>query len=248
MLLALALQLAPPAFQKFDRLQASCVIKTEIKASNGRDSSYTLTLELAAEAESAASFDCGVSKLRVEGTLDGRRVDCEWSKGGGWRGEGKVPNVDRALEKGWKMSLTPGKGVSIGDGYLLLGDALPVFNPGVLLGYPVPPPAAPVAAGKTWEVKGQSFDFAGGFGVNARASFDFAEGDEAKVSARLAFARAESEVPIDGASNVKGDGYASLTYDLKKGRPLKGASSAKLILSQGGLKKEVSQVVEFEMR
>src|SRR5687768_12057699 len=107
MLLALALQLAPPTFQKFDRLQASCVIKTEVKSSNGKDSSYTLTLDVVAETEKSedgtATFDCGVSRLRVQGTLDGRRVDSEWIKGGGWRGEGKVAGVDRPLEKGWKM-------------------------------------------------------------------------------------------------------------------------------------------------
>jgi len=50
MLLALVLaQVAPPTFQKFDRLQAACVIKTEVKSSNGRDSSYTLTLDVVAE-------------------------------------------------------------------------------------------------------------------------------------------------------------------------------------------------------
>lgn len=246
MLLALLLQLTPPTFQKFDRLQASCVVKTEIKSSNGRDSNYTLTLEISAEAENATTFDCGVTRLRVEGTLDGRKVDVDWAKG--WKGEGKLASLDRVLEKGWKMTLAPGKGTSIGDGYLELGDLLPIFNPGALLGYSVPPPALPVAAGKTWEVKGQAFPHAGGFSIRAAATFDYAEGDDTRLSARLSFARAETEIPIEGASNVKGDGYASLSYDAKKGRPRKGASSAKLVLSQGGLKKEVSQVIEFEMR
>jgi hypothetical protein len=253
MLLALILaQVGPPSFQKFDRLQAACVIKTEVKASNGKDSSYTLTLEVVAETEKSdagsTSFDCGVSALRIEGTLDGRKVDAAWSKGGGWKGDGKIAGVDRPLEKGWKMTLAAGKGTSIGDGYLELGDLLPVFNPGALLGYSVPPPAAPVASGKTWDVKGQTFPHAGGFGLRAAAAFDFAEGDAARLSARLTFGKADTEIPIEGAANVKGDGYASLTYDVKKGRPVKGASSAKLVLSQGGLKKEITQVVEFEMR
>jgi hypothetical protein len=245
-------QIAPPAFQKFDRLQTACVIKTEIKSSNGKDSAYTLHLELAAETEKsengATVFDCGVSKLRIEGTLDGRRIDAEWSKGGGWRGDGKVPGVDRPLEKGWKMTLTPGKGVVVGDGYLELGDVLPIFNPGTLLGYSVPPPSTPVASGKNWELKGQTYAHAGGFSLQALAAFDFEEAGAAKLSARLKFGRMEADVPIEGASNVKGDGFASLTYDAKKGRPVKGASSAKLQLSQGGLKRDVSQVVEFEAR
>lgn len=252
MLLALLLQVAPPAFQKFDRLQTACVVKTEIKASNGKDSAYTLHLELSAEAEKSENgvsvFDCGVSKLRIEGTLDGRRIDAEWSKGGGWKGDGKVPGVDRALEKGWKMTLAPGKGVALGDGYLELGDVLPIFNPGALLGYSVPPPSGAVASGKNWELKAQTYAHAGGFSLRADAAFDFEEAGAAKLSARLKFGRVESEVPIDGAPNVKGDGFASLTYDAKKGRPVKGASSAKLQLSQGGLKKEISQVVEFEAR
>lgn len=252
MLLALLLQVAPPTFQKFDRLQTACVVKTEIKASNGKDSAYTLHLELAAETEKSENgvtvFDCGVSKLRIEGTLDGRRIDAEWSKGGGWKGDGKIAGVDRPLEKGWKMTLTPGKGVVVGDGYLELGDVLPIFNPAALLGYSVPPPATAVASGKSWDLKGQAFAHAGGFSVQAAAAFDFEEAGAAKLSARLKYARMEAEVPIEGQANVKGEGFASLTYDVKKGRPLKGASSAKLQLSQGGLRREISQVVEFEAR
>lgn len=252
MLLVLLAQLAPPSFQKFDRLQSSCTIKTEIKASNGKESSWTLALELTAETEKseggATTFDCGVSRLRIEGTLEGRRVDAEWSKGSGWKGDAKLAGLDRALEKGWKMTLAAGKGTSTGDGFLDLADVLPVFNPGALLGYPVPPPAGTVAAGKGWEVKGQVFPHAGGFGIKAAALFDYAEGDAAKLSARLSFGRAETEIPIEGASNVKGDGYASMEIDTKRGRPKKGASSAKLAIAQGGLRKEITQVVEFEMK
>lgn len=255
LLLALLAQAAVelrPTFQKFDRLSSSCTIRTEIKSSNGRDSTYVLSLEFAAEVEKSeggsATFDCGLSRLRIEGTLDGRKVDVEWAKSGGWKGDGKLAGIDRALEKGWKMTLEAGKGTSIGDGYLELGDLLPLLNPGVLLGFPVPPPAAAVAPGKGWEVKGQTYPHAGGFGVGAAALLDVLEGDTARLSARLRVGKAEVEVPIEGAMNVKGDGFASMTYDVKKGRPLKGATSVKVAVGQGGLKKEISQVVEFEMR
>ena len=250
-LLALA-QLAPPAFQKFDRLQSSCTIKTEIKASNGKDSAWTLSLDLTAEAEksegAATTFDCGLSRLRVEGTLDGRRVDADWSKGSGWKGDAKVAGIEKALDKGWKMTLEPGKGTSVGDGFLDLADVLPVFNPGALLGYPVPPPPGPVAVEKGWPGKSQSFPHAGGYAIRATGFYDFSDGALAKVSGVLVFGKADTEIPIEGAVNVKGNGIASMELDVKTGRPRKGASSAKISITQGGLKKEVSQIVEFEMK
>jgi hypothetical protein len=173
MLIALLLAQAAvdlkPSFQKFDRLQSACTIKTKVTSSNGRDSDYTVTLELVAEAETSdaagTTFDCGVSKLRIEGTLDGRKVSLDWIKGSGWKGEGKVAGVDRSLEKGWKMTLAPGKGTSVGDAYLELGDLLPVLNPGALLGYPVPPPAEPVAVEKGWPGKPVTYGHAEGGGL-----------------------------------------------------------------------------------
>ena len=40
-----------PRFQKFDRLEVSCTVKTEIKASNGRDSKLEVELLVVSEAE-----------------------------------------------------------------------------------------------------------------------------------------------------------------------------------------------------
>ena len=241
-----------PTFQKFDRLTSACTIRTEVKASNGKDSTYTLTLELTAEAETSdaagTTFDCGVSKLRIEGTLDGRKVNADWIKGSGWKGEGKVAGIDRPLEKGWKMTLAAGKGTSVGDAYLELGDLLPVLNPGALLGYPVPPPAEPVPVEKGWPAKGLTYAHAGGYTLKITGFLDYADDAVGKLSGVLAFGRAETEVPVDGAANVKGGGLASVELDRKTKRPRKGASSARLSMSQGGLKKDISQVVEFEMK
>ena len=183
----------------------------------------------------------------MTGTHEGRKVDADWSKSGGAKGE--LPRgLAKALEKGWKMSLAGKEGVRIGEGHLEIGDALPVFNPGVLLGLPVPLPFAPVAPGKSWESKIASYPHFGTFGLKATGSFDLVEGDSARLSARLAFTNAASDAPDDFAASVKGDGFASMEYDVKRGRPVKGATSAKLIATQGGLKREVSQVVEFEVR
>jgi hypothetical protein len=241
-----------PAFQKFDRLQSTCTIRTEVKASNGRESAYTLTLELAAETEKseggATTFDCGVSRLRIEGTLDGRKLDADWSKGSGWRGDAKVAGIERPLEKGWKMTLAAGKGTSTGDAFLEFGDLLPVLNPGALLGYPVPPPAEPVAVEKGWPAKPVVHAHMGGYSLKVAGFFDYSDGAAGKLSGVLSFGRAETEVPVDGAANVKGSGLASMEIDMKTKRPKKGASSAKLVVTQGGLKRELSQVIEFEMR
>jgi hypothetical protein len=240
-----------PRFQKFDRLEVACTVKTEIKASNGRDTKLEAELVVVSEAEKGegdtATFDVGVSRLRLSGTHEGRKVDAEWSKSGASRGE--LPRgLAKALEKGWKMTLAGKDGIRIGEGHLEIGDALPVFNPGVLLGLPVPPPFAAVAPGKSWESKTASFPHFGTFGLRATGTFDLLEGDSARLSARLAFMNAASDAPDDFAASVKGDGFASLEYDVKKGRPVKGATAVKLVASQGGLKREVSQVVEFEVR
>ena len=254
LLLALALTLQgkaelKPKFQKFDRIGVGCTVTTEIKSSNGRDSKYTLDLELTAEAEKAEGetvvFDCGVTSLKISGTLDGKTVDGIWRKGSS--PDRKIPGVERAIEKGWKTTLSK-KGVSVGDAMVEFGDALPIFNPGVFLGLSVPLPFDAVAEGKGWEVKDQAYSYFGGFGIKSAASLNVLEKDTAKLSARLVFSRAETEVPVDGVVNVKGDGYASLEYDLKSGRPVKGATSAKISMTQGGLKREVTQVIEFEVR
>jgi hypothetical protein len=240
-----------PKFQKFDRLEVSCKIRTEIKASNGRDTQLEVEMVVVSEAEQgegdAATFDVGISRLRLSGTHEGRKVDADWSKGGASRGE--LPRgLAKALEKGWKMTLAGKQGPRIGEGHLEIGDALPVFNPGVLLGFPVPPAFAPVAMGKSWEVKGMSFPHFGTFGLRATGTLDLVEGDSARLSAKLVYGNAATDAPDDFAASVKGDGFASMEYDVKRGRPVKGATSAKLTATQGGLKREVSQVVEFEVR
>ncbi len=238
-----------PKFQRFDRIGVGCTITTEIKSSNGRDSKHTMELELTAEVEKAegetAVFDCGVTSLKISGTLDGKPVDGIWRKGSS--PDRKIPGVERAIDKGWKTTLSK-KGVSLGDAMVEFGDALPIFNPGVFLGLSVPLPFDAVAEGKGWEVKDQAFPFFGGFGIKAVASLNVVEKETAKISARLVFSKADTEVPVDGVVNVKGDGYASLEYDLKSGRPVKGASSARLTSAQGGLRREVNQVIEFEVR
>jgi hypothetical protein len=238
-----------PKFQKFDRIGVGCTVKTEIQSSNGRDSKHTMELELTAEVEKAeggtAVFDCGITSLKISGTLDGRPVEGIWRKGSS--PDRKIPGVERAIEKGWKLTLSK-KGLAVDDAMIEFGDALPIFNPGVLLGLSVPLPFDSVAEGKGWELKNQTYGYFGGFGFKAAASLNVLEKDAARISAKLTYSRPETEIPIEGGANVKGDGYASLEYDVKSGRPVKGASSVKLSLGQGGLKREVSQLIEFEVR
>lgn len=251
-LVALSLQAKAdlaPRFQKFDRIGVGCTITTEIKTSNNRDSKHKMELELTAEVEKsegdATVFDCGVTSLKLSGTLDGRPVDGIWRKGSS--PDRKIPGVEKAIDKGWKVTLSK-KGVSLGDTMVEFGDSLPIFNPGVLLGLSVPLPFDPVAEGKGWEVKDQVFTYFGGFGLKAAASLNVLEKDTAKISGKLTFSRGENEIPVDGVVNVKGDGYASLEYDLKAGRPMKGATSIRLTSLQGGLKRDVTQLIEFEVR
>jgi hypothetical protein len=240
-----------PKFQKFDRVAVSCTVQTEVKSSNGRDSKYSLELALTAEAEKvdgeAVVFDCGVSSLKIAGRLDGRTVNFEWSKAGTERGE-RIASIQKALEKGWKFVLAGKKGFSVTDTASELGDTLPLFNPGVFLGLSAPLPDGPVEVGKGWEVKDLGFPYFGGFTVRYAASLDLVKGDTAKISSRLFFNRPESEVPVEGVVNVKGDGDASLEYDLRSGRPNRGATALKLTSQMGGLKRDVSQVIEFEVR
>jgi hypothetical protein len=240
-----------PKFDKFDKIALSCTVQTEVKASNGRDSKYKLEMDLNAEVEKAEGetvvFDCGASRLKLSGTLEGKTVIYEWKKGAGGNGD-KVGSVERALEKGWKATLSGKKGLQVDDAASDLGDTLPVLNPGVFVGLSVLLPFDAVAAGKGWTVKDLAFPYYNGFGLRYAGSLNAVDGNTAKISAKLSFTKPENEIPIDGVVNVKGEGDASLDYDLKSGRPLRGATSVKVSFGQGGLKKEVTQVVEFEVR
>lgn len=239
-----------PKFQKFDKVSVGCKVQTEIKSSNGRDSKYSLELELSAEVEKVegetAEFDCGVTLLRIHGTLDGKAVDYEWRKGGTEKGA-KIAAIQKGLEKGWKVTLGK-QGIAVNDQANELCDAVPLFNPGVFLGLSTPLPFDAVAVGKGWEVKDQAYPFFNGFTLRYSAALNHVASDTAKISAHLVYSKAESEVPIEGVVNVKGEGDASLEYDVKAGRPVKGATSLKLSATMGGLKREVTQVIEFEAR
>lgn len=239
-----------PKFDKFDRVAVGCTVQTEIKSSNGRDSKYKVELELNAEVEKAeggaATFDCGVSSVRVTGTLDGKPVSYQWSKGGAERGD-KIAAIRKGLEKGWKVTLAK-KGFSVGPESGEFADTLPLFNPGVFLGFAVPPSYAPVTVGKGWTVKDNVAPYFNGFTPKYAATLNFVDKDVAKVSAHLTFTKPESEVPIDMGPNVKGDGTAAMDYDLKSGRPLRGATSVRISFGMGGLKREVTQVIEYEVR
>lgn len=240
-----------PAFRKFERLQLGCTLTTEVKSSNGRDSKLTARLELSAEVESSEGrttvFDCGLASMVLEGTLDGKKVDVEWRKGGTPRGEPPAA-LARALEKGWKMTLAGGDGIREGEGFRELGDVLTVLNPAALLGFPVPPSFSTLKLGKGWEVKPVDFRHLGGYSLHYAAGLDFVEGDVARLSAKLVFAPAQGEAELEGASTVKGEGFASMEYDVKKGRPIRGASSGKVLAVQGGFRREIEQVLEFQLR
>lgn len=240
-----------PAFKKFERIQLGCTLTTEVKSSNGRDSKVTARLEVAAEVEASEGrttvLDCGLTSLVMEGTLDGRKIDVEWRKGGTVRGEPPAA-LARALEKGWKMTLDGGQGIRAGEGFREVGDVLTVLNPAALIGFAVPPSYATLKLGKGWEVKPPDFQHLGGYAVRYAASLDFVEGDVARLSAKLVFSPPKAEAELEGASSVKGEGFASMEYDVKKGRPVRGATSAKVLAVQGGFKREIEQVLEFQVR
>jgi hypothetical protein len=240
-----------PKFQKFDRVALTAKIQTEVKSSNGRDSKYVLEIDLNAEVEKAegdlAVFDCGVAALSIKGTLDGKPVAYDWKKGGADRGD-KVPAIQKGLEKGWKLTLDGRKGPAVADTAGELCDTIPIFNPALFLGLSVPLPYDAVAQGRGWELKGVSVPYYGGFSVRYLATLDLVQGDTAKISSRLLFGKAETEIPIEGVVNVKGDGDASLEVDLRTGRPVRGATALRFSSAMGGLKREATQVIEFEVR
>jgi hypothetical protein len=237
-----------PIFKKFDRVVVACTVQTEIKSSDGRDSKYKLELEVEAEVEKGegdrAVFHCEVASAKLSGRVNGKAADGDWKKGG----EAKLGGFEKALGKGWKLTLDGKKGFSMGDDAVELGDALPLFNPGVFAGFSVPLPYGPAAAGEKWEVKDQTFPHFYGFTVKFAAQLNQVKDGTARISASLAYAKPQTEVPIEGAVNVKGEGDASLDYDVKSGRPLRGATSLRLTSAQGGLRREVSQVIEFEVK
>ena len=240
-----------PAFRKFDRLGISCTVKTEITSSTGRNSNYELELDLSSEVDEGkgdtAVFSCVVNGVRLKGTVDGREVDYDWSKRGGGRGTGPR-GLEKALKQGWKLTLSGAKGFSVDDSVLMFGDALPIYNPGIFIGFAVPLPFGPVAEEGTWEVEGLRFPYSAGFGLNVTGTLELVKKDLALISGKLKFTKPRTEVPIEGIVNVRGEGVASMEYDFKAGRPKKGATSLKVYVAQGGLKRHVKQVIKYEVR
>lgn len=239
-----------PVYQKFDQVVVRCTVRTEVTSSNGRHSKYVMEAEFSSEVDrvedGAAVFGSGVRHVKVTGTVDGREIEYEWRKGAAERGTAPG-DFKQAFDKGWSVTLTDG-GVAMSDAALALHDALPVFNPGVLLGLAVPPPAGKVKEGGRWEVPARRYPFFSGFSLGYAASLDLVNDGVATVSAQLAYARSKDEVPIAGGVNVRGKGFASMEYDLKAGRPKSGASSLTVHFGQGGLKRDVKQVIEYEVR
>ena len=240
-----------PSFRKFDRVGITCTVKTEITSSTGQHSKYTLELDVTSEANEGtgdtAVFACVVNGVKLTGTVDGRPVDYEWSRRGGGRGSGP-PGLEKALEKGWKLTLSGAKGFSVDDAVLAFGDALPIFNPGIFIGFAVPLPYGPVAEEGTWKVKGLKFPYFSGFGLEASGTLDLVRKDVALISGKLKFTRPDTAVPVVGAVNVRGEGDASMEYDVKTGRPMKGATALRLHVAQGGLKRDVKQIIQYEVR
>jgi len=146
-----------PKFEKVDTIVVSMKAQTEIKSSTGKDSKYELEMELSSEVEKVvagmAHFTCSVTRLKVIGTLDGRPVEWEWSKGVSQKGA-KIESVLKTIEKGWKATIGR-KGVGLNDAAGGLFDTLPLFNPPVVLGFSVPLPFETIGMGKGWEVKDQ---------------------------------------------------------------------------------------------
>jgi hypothetical protein len=239
-----------PKFQKVDTIIVACKAQTEVKSSTGKDSKYTLELELSSEVEKvegdAAQFACTVTRLKVSGRLDGSPVNYEWKKGGETTGAA-IESIQKSLDKGWKATVSR-KGISFNEGLYALGDTLPLFNPAVILGFCVPLPFEAVASGRGWEMKDQNHSFFGGFGVKYSATLNRVESDTASISARLVFSKADDEIPIETPGGVKGEGSATLDYDLKSGHPVKGTTSIRLTSTTGGQKREITQSLEFEAR
>lgn len=239
-----------PRFQKVDTIVVSLKAQTEIKSSTGKDSKYSLELEVSSEVEKldgeTAVFACRASRLKVTGTFEGKPVDYEWKKGGEETGA-KIESIQRALEKGWKASFGK-KGVALGDGSGGLTETFPLFNPGVLLGFAVPLSFETTAVGRGWEVKDQNYSFFGGFGIKSSATLNRSADQAASISARLVFSKADDEIPIETPGTVKGEGSASLEYDAKSGRPTKGSTSVRLTATTGGQKRDITQSIEFEAR
>ncbi len=240
-----------PVFRKFDQIALSMKIQTEIKAGQGRDSKHRLELEVVSEVEKAEGenvvFDVALTRLKVSGTLDGRGVDYEWRKGGAETGDAGAA-VRKALEKGWKMTLSGGKGFSAGEGAADFGDVFPVFNPGAFLGFTSPLPHDAAGVGQRWEIKGLVFPYFKAFGLRYSSALDDIRNGSARISSTLTFGSSEPDAEAGFATIVKGSGDASLEYDLKSGRPVRGATALRLTSAQGGLRREVTQVIEFEAR
>ena len=240
-----------PSFKKFDKMGIKCKIKTEIKSSTGRNSKYELELDLVAEVDEGtgdkATFSCTINGLKIKGLVNGKDVDYDWSKRRG--GRGTAPRrLEQSLKQGWKLKLKGSKGFEIDDGILGFGDVLTIYNPAIFMGMSVPLPYRSVTDGTSWKMEDHRFSYGTGFGYSMEGKLDFTREGMAFITGKMKLTKPEDEVPVEGSINVKGEGFASMEYDLKKGRPKKGATSIKVRIAQGGLKQDVIQIIEFEVR
>ncbi len=239
------------SFQRFDTLAIRCVVQSEVTSSDGKDSRYAIEADLSAEVDKSeagvTTFDCGVSALKLSGTFEGKKVDCEWRKDGSGRGD-MDEKLRQALEKGWKMTLEAGKGFAVVKGGVEFCDRLPILNPGVFLGLSAPLPAGEVAVGGKWEVDNLVFPYFNSFLLKYQSVLERVEKDTARVRSGLAFRSPEGEDVAEGVVDVKGEGESTLEFDLKAGRPRKGSSMIRLTSAQGSLKRQVVQSINIEVK
>ncbi len=239
--LLLSLQDLKLELQRFDRFTVKLEIQTEISSSDGRDSKHATELEITYECDKADGaallLDGYVQFAKAAGTARGRDFSYEWKKGGTAKITGQKHAAHAHLEKAFKVKLD-NRGAISDTGLTEYLDAFPVLNPQALLGLP-----CPLGSGATWKSARAKHDYFGGFAVEAAG-----KADGAALSAKLAYASPDTEVPVEGMINVKGDAEATGEFDAKTKRPVKGECTVKLTSAQGGLRREVTQRIVWTVR
>lgn len=237
--------------KKFDGYGVALRTTTKAESSDGRSYDYTFSAEFRYETEKSEGgvihMNAGLRWLKASGTWRGREFTYDWTREKGAKSTGfKLPDaVATVCEKGFKIRLGE-RGALLGtDGLTDFLEVFPVWNPQALVGLATPfDPEGKLV----WKSKGNAYECCGRFQGDFQSAVGLAKDDQVTLSTMVKLKPVDSEVPIEGAMTVAGEGEGKAVFDVKAKRPVSGDFTAKVHVAQGGWKRDYEQSGTFEVK
>ncbi len=233
-------------YEQYDRLKIEIKSTTEVTASDGLDSKHTVELDISYECASVdkgvITFDGEVLSAKVAGTMRNREFTFTWKKGAGRKATGREFEAFDSLEKPFKLKAQM-NGMVVTPGLGAFYDLFPIFSPSALIGL-----ATPLGKGRTWKTDQRRYELFSGFTIGYGGAAGAAADEKIPLTGSMTFASPETEVPIEGMVQVKGSGTATSDFHTKKQRGGSGKATISLSSDQGGLKRAITQSLEWKVK